>query len=83
MTGDLSIRNKIYKLIKNQKNNNKQAPSRNSACFFIFIDYEGEIPGAKPEQCGNYSEQNLNMAKFYIRRYRDSLMNDRRFVYPE
>ena len=53
-----------------------------SLCDFI-IDYEGEIPGAKPEQCGNYSEQNLNMAKFYIRRYRDSLMNDRRFVYPE
>ncbi|MDE6730632.1 MAG: S-ribosylhomocysteine lyase [Oscillospiraceae bacterium] len=53
-------------------------------CDFI-LDYNDndEIPGAKPEQCGNYSEQNLNMAKFYIRRYRDALVNDRRFVYPE
>ncbi|MDE7122405.1 MAG: S-ribosylhomocysteine lyase [Oscillospiraceae bacterium] len=50
-------------------------------CNFI-LDYDDEIPGAKPEQCGNYSEQNLNMAKFYIRRYRDALVNDRRFVYP-
>lgn len=51
-------------------------------CDFI-IDYNGEIPGAKPEQCGNYSEQNLNMAKFYIQKYRDALLQDRRFVYPE
>ena len=51
-------------------------------CDFILA-YEGEIPGAAPEQCGNYSEQNLNMAKFYIGKYRESLQKDRRFIYPE
>ena len=51
-------------------------------CDFI-IDYEGEIPGAKADQCGNYSEQNLNMAKFYIKRYKDELMAHKRFVYAE
>ena len=51
-------------------------------CRFM-IDFEGEIPGAAPEQCGNYSEQNLNMAKFYIRRYLTELENEKRFVYPE
>ena len=30
-------------------------------CDFI-IGFEGEIPGAAPEQCGNYQEQNLDMA---------------------
>ncbi len=50
-------------------------------CDFI-IGYEGEIPGATPEQCGNYSEQNLNMAKYYVRRYRTELLENRRFVYP-
>ena len=39
-------------------------------CDFI-IGFEGEIPGAAPEQCGNYQEQNLDMAKYYIRKYRD------------
>ena len=50
-------------------------------CDFI-LDYEGEIPGARPEQCGNWSEQNLSMAKYYIKKYRDALVNDRRFTYP-
>ena len=51
-------------------------------CDFI-LGYEGEIPGARPEQCGNWSEQNLNMAKYYIRRYKEELTGNRRFVYPE
>lgn len=51
-------------------------------CDFI-IGFEGEIPGARPEQCGNYSEQNLNMAKFYIKRYRSQLTENKRFVYPQ
>ncbi len=53
-----------------------------SMCDFI-IGFEGEIPGAQPEQCGNYSEQNLNMAKFYIQKYKNDLVNHKRFVYPQ
>lgn len=51
-------------------------------CEFI-VGYEGEIPGAKPNECGNFSEQNLGMAKYYINRYMSSLKDDRRFAYPE
>lgn len=51
-------------------------------CEFI-IGYEGEIPGAKPEECGNYSEQNLNIAKYYIRKYRDCLIKKPCFEYPK
>lgn len=51
-------------------------------CDFILA-FEGEIPGAAPEQCGNYQEQNLDMAKYYIRKYRTCLEQDRNFVYPE
>ncbi len=51
-------------------------------CDFI-LDYEGDIPGARPEECGNYSEQNLNMARYYVKKYRDALTGDRFFVYPE
>lgn len=50
-------------------------------CDFI-LGYEGEIPGATPAECGNYSEQNLNMAKYYIRRYRENLAGNRFFTYP-
>ena len=51
-------------------------------CDYI-IDFEGEIPGAKPDQCGNYLEQNLKMAQYYIKKYKEALVNDKRFVYPE
>ena len=50
-------------------------------CGFI-LGYEGDIPGAAPEQCGNWSEQNLGMAKYYIEKYRKALEKDRNFVYP-
>ena len=32
-------------------------------CDYV-INFEGEIPGATPIECGNYSEQNLTMAKY-------------------
>ena len=49
-------------------------------CDFI-LSFEGEIPGAKAEQCGNYSEQNLNMAKYYIARYKKDLSENKNFYY--
>lgn len=49
----------------------------------FMLGFEGEIPGARPDQCGNYSEQNLNMAKHYMRRYRSELVENRRFEYPK
>lgn len=51
-------------------------------CNFI-LDFSGDIPGARPEECGNYSEQNLSMAKYYISRYKNELINNRRFTYPQ
>ncbi len=49
-------------------------------CDFI-LTFEGEIPGAKPEECGNYSEQNLNMAKYYIEKYKTALEENKSFEY--
>lgn len=51
-------------------------------CGFIS-GFDGDIPGALPQQCGNYSEQNLNMAKYYIDKYKKDLVEYKRFVYPE
>ena len=49
-------------------------------CDFI-LSFEGEIPGAKPEECGNYSEQNLSMAKYYTAKYKKELTENKRFEY--
>ncbi len=38
--------------------------------LFTFIEnFEGDIPGAKAEECGNYLDQNLPMAKYLAKRY--------------
>ena len=38
--------------------------------LFVFIrDFEGKIPGARAEECGNYLDQNLPIAKYYAQRY--------------
>lgn len=49
-------------------------------CRFI-LNFEGEIPGAKPEECGNYLEQNLNMAKYYVKEYLSDLESEGRYKY--
>lgn len=51
-----------------------------SMCDFV-IGFEGEIPGASPIECGNYSEQNLNMAKYYITKYKKALIDNKNFEY--
>lgn len=49
-------------------------------CDFILA-YEGDIPGAAASECGNYLEQNLAMAKYYIAKYKTALTTHRRFAY--
>jgi S-ribosylhomocysteine lyase len=42
---------------------------------FEFIrDFEGDIPGAAPENCGNYSDINLALAKYYAKRFLDEVL---------
>ncbi|MDR1106454.1 MAG: S-ribosylhomocysteine lyase [Treponema sp.] len=47
--------------------------------------FEGDIPGAAPSECGNWREQNLDMAKWEGRRYAEVVKNPQRenLVYPE
>lgn len=51
-------------------------------CDFV-IAYDGEIPGATAIECGNFSEQNLDMAKYYIRKYKKALTVNPQLKYPE
>lgn len=37
--------------------------------FEFVAEFEGEIPGAAPAECGNYLDQNLPMAKWLAHRY--------------
>ncbi|MDR0785639.1 MAG: S-ribosylhomocysteine lyase [Treponema sp.] len=37
--------------------------------FDWLLSFEGTIPGAAPEDCGNWREHNLDMTKFEAKRY--------------
>ncbi|HWT74591.1 MAG TPA: S-ribosylhomocysteine lyase [Mobilitalea sp.] len=55
--------------------------------MFEFIrDFEGEIPGATAINCGNYSDMDLELAKFYAKKYLDEVLykiDDEHLNYPE
>jgi len=45
--------------------------------MFEFIrDFEGDIPGAAAENCGNYSDMNLALAKYYAKLFLDEILYD-------
>lgn len=52
----------------------------------FIIEFEGEIPGYSPRDCGNYLDNNLEIAKFYAQKYKTEVMMDlrtERLNYPE
>ena len=51
--------------------------------FDYCAAFEGEVPGATPEGCGNYRLHDLHTARCESRLYSDLLRNAPCFVYPQ
>ena len=52
----------------------------------LVLSYEGEIPGYCPRDCGNYLDNNLNLAKIYMRKFKQEVLDNpapERLVYPQ
>jgi S-ribosylhomocysteine lyase len=54
-------------------------------CFDFIGNFQGEVPGASPKDCGNYLDMNLPMANYWGKKYSNLLKtaDASRFVYPE
>lgn len=52
--------------------------------FRFIAQFEGEVPGASPRDCGNYLLMDLNMAHYEAAKYLEVLENatDDNLVYP-
>lgn len=54
---------------------------------FAFVrDFEGEVPGTKPKDCGNCLLHNLPMAKYEAAKYLKEVLDvieEKNMVYPE
>ncbi len=79
--GPMGCRTGFYLLMFGKLSPEDVFPLVVKMCEFI-LSFEGPIPGATPAECGNYSEQNLNMAKYYVSRYLEQLKK-KRFTYPD
>ena len=54
--------------------------------FAFMKDFEGEVPGAAPRDCGNYLDMNLGMARYVAKRYYEEVLTgitEERLIYPE
>ena len=54
--------------------------------YEFIADYQGEVPGASPKDCGNYLDMNLPMANYLAKKYLDEVLYciaAEQLVYPE
>ena len=80
--GPMGCRTGFYLLLFNDWSPKALFPYAISLCDFV-INFNGDIPGATAIECGNYSEQDLDLAKAYAKKYKKDLLEHKRTVYPE
>lgn len=54
--------------------------------FRFIADYEGEIPGAAPKDCGNYLLHNLPLARLEARKFIEEVLDkitEENLIYPQ
>ena len=73
--GPMGCRTGFY-MILSGKYNPQDVYNLVNEMFNFIINYEGLIPGASPIECGNYLDLNLDMAKFYARKYKEAVLDD-------
>ena len=83
--GPMGCRTGFYLLLAGDHTSKEIVPLMKE--LFTFIrDFEGEVPGASPRDCGNYLDMNLSMANYLGKKYLDEVLygiDDSRLVYPE
>lgn len=83
--GPMGCRTGFYMLLAGDLSSRDVAPLV-TRMFEFIRDFEGEIPGAAPRDCGNYLDQNLPMAKYLAARYLDHTLygiDEKHLIYPE
>ena len=66
--GPMGCRTGFYLIVKGEKTSEEYRKPVID-CFKFILEFEGDIPGASAIECGNYLDLNLNMAKYYAKKY--------------
>lgn len=82
--GPMGCRTGFYLLVRDTLSH-ENAISLVQQCFDEIANFEGEIPGAKKEECGNYLEHDLSGAKALGKQMVDILKGYtiEKLVYPK
>jgi S-ribosylhomocysteine lyase len=72
--GPMGCRTGFYLILAGSLSSSDALPLIREMAAWI-IAFNGPIPGAAPEECGNWKEQNLDMAQWETRRYAEVLKN--------
>lgn len=83
--GPMGCRTGNYVLFKG-KLSSKDIVEIMKGMFRFIAEYEGEIPGATPKDCGNYLSMNLPMAKMESKKYLEEVLEnikDENLNYPK
>jgi S-ribosylhomocysteine lyase len=82
--GPMGCRTGFYLLLGGDYTSKSIMPLVTEMYEFIS-DFEGDIPGATAINCGNYSDMNLTLAKYYAKRYLEEILyniDDDHLIYP-
>lgn len=83
--GPMGCRTGFY-LILNGDQTSSEILGLVTETFEFIRDFDGEVPGASPKDCGNYLDMNLPMAKFLADKYLTFSLytaNEKNLNYPE
>ncbi|MDR2417677.1 MAG: S-ribosylhomocysteine lyase [Treponema sp.] len=72
--GPMGCRTGFYLILEGKLSSSDVLPLILEMAYWI-IAFEGAIPGAAPEECGNWKDQNLDMAQWETKRYVAILKN--------
>lgn len=75
--GPMGCRTGFYLIVKGNITANDYI-DKVRECFKFILEFEGTIPGASAIECGNYLDLNLDMAKYYAKKYLEVLDNENR-----
>lgn len=82
--GPMGCRTGFY-LILSGDYESKDIVSLVTELYKFVADFEGDIPGASPRDCGNYIDMNLPMARYLANKFlKEILLNitDEHLIYP-
>lgn len=77
--GPMGCRTGFYLLMKGERSPEEIMPLI-IKLFSFMADYEDEIPGASPRDCGNYLDMNLPMARYEAKKFLTEILEN---IHPE